>query len=160
LGKSRYDSSSDNDCKQTRYLTLPNADSDAVEAYLSLEKTRHESSSCNNCKEKSTFSWHNTDSEDTMSLTRDAVEATFNPEQSRHEPTSCNDFKAILETQTAELLPHSPGRNSGASLVSMLEFHPFDTPVETRSEHAAEVSKPGSHFRNTGIQTSCFSTLV
>ena len=160
LGKSRYDSSSDNDCKQTRYLTLPNADSDAVEAYLSLEKTRHESSSCNNCKEKSTFSWHNTDSEDTMSLTRDAVEATFNPEQSRHQPTSRNDFKAILETQTAELLPHSPGRNSGASLVSMLEFHPFDTPVETRSEHAAEVSKPGSHFRNTGIQTSCFSTLV
>ncbi|KAJ8428652.1 hypothetical protein Cgig2_020376 [Carnegiea gigantea] len=168
LEKSRYDSTSHNDCKKTICLTLPNADSeanlsshrDAVEAGLSLDKTRQKSSSCNDCKDTSDFSLRSTVTEATMSLNRDAVEPNSSPEQSRHQPTSCNDLKAILDTQTAELIPHTPARNSGPSLASMLEFHPVDSPDETRSEHASEMWKPGSHFRNAGIETSCFSTLV
>ncbi|KAJ8420662.1 hypothetical protein Cgig2_017900 [Carnegiea gigantea] len=164
--KTRYDSSSRNDCKETSCLTLPSADSAAavslhrvvVEATLSSEKTRHELSSRNNSKETSHFSMPNADTEARMSLNRDAVKATSILEQSRHGATFRSDFKALLETQTIELLPPSPSRNSAGSLASMLKFPPVNSTNETRSDHAFEMLKSGSHFRNAGCQTSCFSS--
>jgi len=166
--KARCNSSSHNDCKETSCLTFHSADSaatmclhrDVVEATLSSEKTRLELSSGNNCKETSHFSMSNADTKTRMSLNRDAVKATSSAEKSRHAVTSHNGFKALLETQAIELVPPSPGRNSAGSSASTLKFHPVFIPNETRSNHAFEMLKLGSCFRNAATQISCFSSEV